>query len=39
MTPLMLAMHSTLEPALNSLASPGRGSSPVAQILTNALIG
>ena len=26
-------------PALNSLASPGRGSSPLAQILTNALMG
>jgi hypothetical protein len=34
----MLAMQSVLEPAVNSLASPGRGSSEVEQILTNALM-
>jgi hypothetical protein len=32
-------MHRVLEPALNSLACPERGNSPLAQILTNSLIG
>jgi len=38
MTPSTLAMQSVLEPALNSLASPGRGNSRFVQILTNALM-
>jgi hypothetical protein len=37
-TPSMLAIHSVLEPAANSLASPRRGNSAVEQILTNALM-